>query len=149
VHDGRVQIRIEATDLPGRTCVSGSGFPGYDNIHVGVQRRNRPSELLGLHPGDAPSATWTLECAATSTSAGIDIRGQHIQGPPSGRFIYLSWGVVDNAGVFTIFRRAKLMLEAAGPSVLGAAVRSGLLLARLRLTDVHGRPFCAQVRPPH
>jgi hypothetical protein len=143
-----VRIHIEATDLPGRTCGPWHGFPGYDDVHVGVQRRDRPGELLGLHPGDAPSATWTFECTATPTPAGVDVRGPYIQGRPAGRFVYLSWGVVDAAGAFTMFRRAKLMLEAAGPGVLDAAVRSGLLLARLRLTDAHGQPLCAQVRPP-
>jgi hypothetical protein len=143
-----VQIRIQASDLPGRTCGSGPGFPGYDHVHVGVQRRDRPDEILDLHPGDAPSAAWTLECTATPTPAGIDVRGRHIQGRPGGRFVYLSWGVVDADGGFTMFRRAKLMLAAADPGVLGAAVRSGLLLARLRLTDACGQPLCGQVRPP-
>lgn len=36
-----MRIRIEATDLPGRTCAAGSGFPGYTGIHVAVQRRDR------------------------------------------------------------------------------------------------------------
>lgn len=39
--DSRMQLRIEASDLPGRTCGSGDDFPGYTNIHVGVQRRER------------------------------------------------------------------------------------------------------------
>jgi hypothetical protein len=146
--DGRMQIRIEASDLPGRTCGPGGNFPGYSNVHVGVQRRDRRNELLELHPGDAPSAVWTLDCSAASTSTGVDIKGPYIQGRPGGRFIYLSWGTVDESGAFTLFRRAKLMFDAIAPDDLHAAVQSGRLIARLGLTDAKGHPLCAQVRPP-
>jgi hypothetical protein len=143
-----VWIHIEASDLPGRTCPPGDGFPGYSGIHVGVQRRDRRDELLDLHPGDATSAAWTLECVATPRPGGVDLRGPHIQGRPGGRFIYLSWGTVDDAGVFSMFRRAKLMLDAVDAGTVDDAVRSGRLLGRLRLTDGRGEPLCAAVRPP-
>ncbi|MGW0589650.1 DUF5990 family protein [Streptosporangium sp. NPDC002607] len=143
-----MQIRIEAFDLPGRTCATAPGFPGYTDIHVAVQRRNQREELLDPQPGDAASATWTLECTATTTPSGIDLKGPHIQGRPEGRFIYLSWGTVEEAGTFTLFRRAKLMLDAVDPTTAKAATRSGLLLARLRLTDAKNQPLCAAVRPP-
>jgi hypothetical protein len=146
--DGRMQIRIEATDLPGRTCAPSRDVPGYRNVHVGVQRRDRRDELLELHPGDAPSAVWTLECSVVATPAGIDLKGPYVQGRPGGRFIYLSWGTVDDTGAFSLFRRAKLELDAIGPAVLAAAVRSGRLVARLGLTDAKGHPLCASVRPP-
>jgi hypothetical protein len=81
---------------PGRECGASADFPGYSTIHVGVQRRNRREELLDLHPGDAATAVWTFECAVDGT----DVRGPYIQGPPGGRFIYLSWGTVDDAGHF-------------------------------------------------
>jgi Family of unknown function (DUF5990) len=55
---------------------------------------------------------------------------------------------VDASGAFTLFRRAKLMLDAIGPDVLDAAVQSGRLIARLGLTDAKGHPLCAHVRPP-
>jgi hypothetical protein len=51
-----VRIRIEATELPGRTCAPGSGHPRYDNVHVGVQRRERPDELL-----DPPYVEWSAD----------------------------------------------------------------------------------------
>jgi hypothetical protein len=139
-----VQIRIVGTQLPGRECGSSGDFPGYRNIHVGVQRKNRQEELLDLHPGDAPTAAWTLDCAVD----GADVRGPYIQGPLGGRFIYLNWGTVDDAGHFTLFRRAKLMLEDVPVDVLDAAATSGLLIGSLGLTDVKGHPLCARVRPP-
>jgi hypothetical protein len=141
-------MRIEASALPGLTCGQAPGFPGYRNIHVGVQRRDRREELLGLRPGDDSSAVWELECTTTPSEAGWDLRGPYVQGRPGGRFVYLSWGTVDEGGTFMMFRRAKLFFDAIGPDVLAAAVERGLLLARLGLTDAHGRPLCAAVRPP-
>ncbi|MEP7022770.1 MAG: DUF5990 family protein [Actinomycetota bacterium] len=87
-----MQIRIEAADLPGSSCGPSPDQPaGYHHINVGVQRRNRRDELLGLVPGDAPSASWTMDYTATESPAGTDFKGPYIQGPPGGRFIYLSW----------------------------------------------------------
>ncbi|MFI2608932.1 DUF5990 family protein [Kitasatospora sp. NPDC018619] len=141
-------MRIEAFDLPGRTCGAAPGLPGYRDIHVAVQRRGRPDELLGLHARDAPSATWPPECTATSTDAGTDLTGPYVQGRPGARFVYLSWGTVDEAGAFTPVRRAKPMLDGIDPKALDAALRSGRLPTRLRLSDAGGRPPCARVRPP-
>lgn len=143
-----MELRIEGFDLPGRSCGASPDFPGYDDIHVAVQRRGRPGELLDPQPGDAPAAAWTLDCTATSTASGTDLTGPHIQGRPGGRFVYLSWGTVDRAGAFTLFRRAKLMLDAVDQDTVDAALRSGRLLGRLGLTDAKGHPLCARVRPP-
>lgn len=144
-----MQIRIEATDLPGRTGCPGTDFSRFGNIHVGVQGRGRTDELLGPHPGDAPSATWTLDCTTSDTGDGIEVSGPYIQNRLGGRFIYLSWGTVDGSGVFTMFRRAKLMFSDIDPAVLEAGARTGHLTARLGLTDAKGQPRCARVRPPH
>ncbi|MFD9426115.1 MULTISPECIES: DUF5990 family protein [unclassified Streptomyces] len=143
-----MQIHIEASDLPGRTCGPDTDFPGFDNIHVGVQRKDRPDELLDPHPGDAPSATWTLDCTATATADGIEVTGPYVQNRLGGRFVYLSWGTVDDTGLFSMFRRAKLMFSDIDPAALEAAARTGHLTARLRLTDAKGQPLCARVRPP-
>jgi hypothetical protein len=149
LHTGGVQIRIEGSLLPGRSCGASPDSPGgYHNIHVGVQRRNRRDDLLALVPGDAPSARWTLDCTAVPSPSGTDLKGPYIQGPPGGRFIYLSWGTVDDAGTFTLFRRAKLWLDAIPPALLDRAVDQGLLVGRLGLTDARGNPLCAAVRPP-
>ncbi|NEA68481.1 DUF5990 family protein [Streptomyces sp. SID12488] len=147
-----MRIRIDAVDFPGLTCspgaFAGDDVPAYRNIHVAVQRRDRPAELLDPKPGDAASATWTLECAAATSPAGTDVKGPYVQGRPGGRFIYLSWGSVDDSGTFTMFRRAKLMLDAVPADVLDAAAPTGLLVGRLGLTDARGGPLCARVVPP-
>jgi Family of unknown function (DUF5990) len=114
-----VRIRILGTQLPGRDCGPGGDFPGYSDIHVGVQRKNRRDELLDLHPGDADSAVWTLDCSVQ----GVGLR-------------------------FRLFRRAKLMLEDVPADVRDSAATSGLLVGSLRLTDAKGNPLCARVRPP-
>ena len=114
-----------------------------------LQRRAKPAELLGLTPGDAPTATSTLAAAvAARPDGGPDLRGLYIQGPPGGRFIYLNWGTVKDSGQFTMFRRAKLWLQAVPPQVLARAAERGTLVGRLGLADAHGNPICASVRPP-
>ncbi|MGP3637763.1 DUF5990 family protein [Streptomyces sp. 24-1644] len=143
-----MQIHIEATALPGRTCGPDTDFPGYENIHVGVQRKDRPGELLAPHPGDAPSAAWTLDCVVTPTQDGVEVSGPYVQNRLGGRFVYLSWGTVDDSGLFSMFRRAKLMFSDIAPDVLASAVRTGHLTARLPLSDTKGQPLCGRVRPP-
>ncbi|MFF7209172.1 DUF5990 family protein [Streptomyces sp. NPDC008238] len=137
-----MRIRVEAHDLPGRT------YGGYLGVHVAVQRRARPAELLDPRPGDAAEATWDLDCRVRETPDGPDVTGPWIQGGPGARFVYLSWGTVAGPGDFTMFRRAKLMLDGVEPGILRAAVRSGTLVGRLGLTDARGGPLCAAVRPP-
>jgi hypothetical protein len=132
-----IQIRIVASGLPGRR-----------DIHVGVQRGNDRGDLLGLHPGDAAAAIWTFPATTVPAPAGLDLTGPYIQGRPGGRFIYLSWGTVDDTGAFTMVKRAKLMLDAVDPATLQTARRYGRLIARLKLTDASGNPLCAAIRPP-
>ncbi|MFF1543749.1 DUF5990 family protein [Streptomyces sp. NPDC058291] len=146
-----MRIRIDAVDLPGpaRPGSADGREPAYTGIHVGVQRRDRPAEVLEPQPGDAPSATWTLECTARVSPTGAEVEGPYVQHRLGRRFIYLSWGTVDGSGVFTMFRRAKLMLDAVPADVVAAAARAGLLVGRLGLTDAQGGPLCARVEPPH
>ncbi|MFW0789554.1 DUF5990 family protein [Gordonia sp. CPCC 205333] len=141
-----MQITIIGTDLPGLHCPPGDNFPGYRNVHVGVQRRGRADELLGVQPADAASSIWTLHCKVTGTDI-ADLLGPHIQGPPGGRFIYLNWGSLSSDGGFEMFRRAKLMLSDIAPGVFADALRSQRLTAKLALTDPSGQPLCARVKP--
>ena len=135
--------------MPGARCGPSPDVPdGYQNIHVGIQRKNRPNDLLGLVRGDVAAATWTLECTAVETASGLDLNGPYIQGARGARFVYLSWGTVDEAGVFALFRRAKLWLDVLPQDLLARAAETGRLLGRLGLTDSKGHPLCAAVRPP-
>ncbi|MEU6404207.1 DUF5990 family protein [Streptomyces sp. NPDC046985] len=141
-------IRVEGSNLPGRECGQAAGASGHHNVHVAVQRRGRPAELLGLYPGNASSTRWELEVTSTPYEGGWDVRGPYVQGRPGARFVYLSWGTVDDRETFAMFRRAKLMFDGIGPEVLMAAVKNGLLVGRLGLTDTRGHALCGAVRPP-
>jgi hypothetical protein len=92
-----IRIRIDAVELPGL------GTGEWSDIHVAVQRRDRPAELLDPRPGDAASATWTLECTTVVAPHGTDVRGPYVQGRPG-----------------TMFRRAELMLDAVPAETLDA-----------------------------
>jgi hypothetical protein len=143
-----VLIRIEGRDLPGRACGPGPDFPdGHANIHVAVQGRKGQQDLVGMVPGDVPEAHWQLQAEVVSGSP-FDVRGPQIHGSPAHRFLYLTWGVVDAAGSFTMFRRAKLWLDAVPDDVLTPALEHDQLVGTLRLTDDAGWPLCASVRPP-
>jgi hypothetical protein len=143
-----VLIRIEAHDLPGRSCGPSPERPaGHHGIEVGIQRKNRPDELMGQVSADVESVTWELE-ATPVPSATVDFRGPYISGPPGGRFVYLSWGVVEGPGSFEMFRRAKIMFDGIPAGTMTAAQESGVLVGRLGLTDPKGNPTCAAVRPP-
>ncbi len=143
--DGRVLLRIEGYDLPGRHCGPGPDFPGAGNVHVAVQRKDKPGELLDLQPGDADAVSWDLECEPFTDSEGLlTLRGRYIQNRLGGRFVYLSWGEVGTDGGFRMFRRAKLLLSGVEPDVMAAAAGTGLLLARVRMADAKGNPVCAR-----
>jgi hypothetical protein len=112
-----------------------------------VQGRDQ-GDLLGACSGEAASAVWTFPATTVRTQAGLDLKGPYIHGRPGGRFIYLSWGTLDDSGASTMVMRAKLMLHAVDPATLEAARKYGRLIARLKLTDDQGNPRCAAIRPP-
>jgi hypothetical protein len=144
-----VLIRILATDLPGKSCGPSPSEPdGHHQICVGVQARNKPSEIDWLCSADEPSVTRALSCTATVRPGGVDVRGPHIQGRPGARFVYLSWIYRDQTGQDRMFRRAKLLLDAVPDNVFQSAVETGTLVGRLGLTDEKGNPSCASMRPP-
>ena len=134
---------------PAAVAVQDPDYPnGHHNIHVAVQGRKGQQDLLGLVPADVPSASWQLDCVVVSPPPTVDLRGPQIQGSPGKKFIYVSWGVVDQPDAFRMFRRAKIWLDAVPVDVMRSACELGLLVGRLGLTDDKGWPLCAAVRPP-
>jgi hypothetical protein len=139
-----MRITILGDDLPGRTFTS-DGVP-LRNVHVAVQVGRDP---VGLVPGDARSARWDVDVRAVIDGGGVDLRGPAVHGKKGERFLYLTWGEVGDDGSFDMFRRAKLMVGDIEPALLRvAAAGDGELVAALGLTDEHGCPRCARVRPP-
>jgi hypothetical protein len=78
----------------------------------------------------------------------LELTGPYVSGRPGERFVYLSWGQLGDDASFTMFRRAKLWLNAVPPEVLADAVAAGVLVGRLGLRDPKGNPVCASIRPP-
>jgi uncharacterized protein DUF5990 len=140
-----VRIRIEGSDLPGRGAGAQAGTLRLGNVHVGVQRR---ADVVDRVPVDAPSAVWEFEVTSREVDGLLDVGGPWVHGRPGARFLYLSWGSVDE-DAFAMFRRAKLLFGDIPTGMLRAAHDGdGVLVARLGLTDEHGGPLCARVRPP-
>ena len=132
-------LQILGHHLPGRVWRSRDEY--YDNIHVGIQVGKEPRELVR---GDAESSSWTIPIEVVARDAGLDFRGAAVQGKRGDRFVYLTWGDVDEDGVFTMFRRAKLMLADLEP----LAGKAEQVVARVDLTDECGGPRCARLKPP-
>jgi hypothetical protein len=128
-----VRVVVRGRRLPGRDC------GGYDRVHVGLQVGGSP---VGLVPADSAEALWQVDVDVVDTGAVPDFRGKAVYGPRGERFLYLTWGSWDGSR-FEMLRRAKIMLDDAGVTTSTAEA-----VATVDLTDEHGMPRCARVRPP-
>lgn len=122
-----MRLIIRGHHLPGLTCGP------YRNIHVGLQVKSQPVDLV---PADAAAAEWVAEIR---TDDG-DFRGPAVQGKKGERFVYLTWGTLDGDS-FSMFRRAKLMLAE-------LPVDAAEVTVDVDLTDESGMPRCARLRQP-
>ena len=143
-----VLVRIEGHDLPGLFCGPGPDYPdGHHNVHVAVQRRGKPAELLDLTPGDAFEAMWTLECTAKEGLDGVDIKGSYVRrrwGPLPLSLL----GRAQRGGSFHHVPSGQALVDGVPPDIVERALSTGVLVGRLGLTDEDGWPLCASVRPP-
>src|SRR5215217_7170612 len=127
--------------------VEGHNFPGascgrHHSIHVGLQVGSEPFEIVS---GSADRASWLTDVRVVDIDQGHDFRGKAVHGKRAERFLYLTWGEVDGAH-FTMFRRAKLMLDRIDPGLVAQAIETGKpLYAKVDLTDAQGMPRCARV----
>jgi hypothetical protein len=126
-----MRLTLRGRDLPGST------FAERSNVHVALQVRR---DAAGLVRGDAPDATWVTEVKVISGPDGIDYRGEAVQGRRGERYLYLTWGTVQDQE-FTMFRRAKVLL-----TDLPAHLRSKeAVVVTVPLTQEDGSPRCARV----
>jgi len=116
-----------------------------DNVHVGVQLRRDPAQLVRADNSDP---LWELNVDVARSGGRLDFRGPAVHGKRGDRFIYLTWGNAGPNDVFEMFRRAKLMLDRVEPHVIEAAIEAGCLRAVVNLTGSDGGPLCARVDPP-
>ena len=133
--------------------IHGHHFPGRfwhvdaepcDNLHVGLQVRRDPTDLVR---GDTETAVWSTDIEVVERPEGLDFCGPAVQGRPGSRFVYLTWGNVGPDDSFTMVRRAKLMLD--DLIDITALTDPGLrVVAHVDLTDECGGPRCARLRPP-
>lgn len=141
-----MRVVIDGIDLPGRTFCDPTGQP-LDDVRVGLQVGQDPHDLVR---GDATSARWELDVRVIAGSdESMDFKGPAVHGKRGDRFLYLTWGNVDDLQHFRMFRRAKLMLNRIDRELVAAAEEQQRpLVAVVRLSDAHGAPRCARVDPP-
>ena len=141
-----MKLTVIGTNLPGKTFCQPDGST-LENVCVGIQEGR---DAVGLLAGDADSARWETEIrAVTADDGAVDFRGPAVHGVRGERFVYLTWGNLAAGGTFTMFRRAKLMLNRIEPDVVSRAVADDRgLVCTVNLTDGRGGPRCARVDPP-
>jgi Family of unknown function (DUF5990) len=134
-----VRVVIRGHHLPGRRIPHGDGW--YDNVHVALQVGREPQQAT---PADAARAQWVTDIDVINRNGERDFRGTAVQGKRGERFLYLTWGDVDDNS-FRMFRRAKLMVD---DLFAAAADADAEVIARVDLTDEYGMPRCARLRAP-
>jgi Family of unknown function (DUF5990) len=144
---GTVTIDIVGTDLPGGTCGPDLDGEWYEDVRVGLARGTDTIELV---PGDAVSARWTFDIdIAIDDDGKLDQRGPFVHGPRGERHLGLRWIRKDVDGQDVVFRGAKFRLFEMDPGLFEQALAQRRpLVGTLGLTDEHGWPRCATVRPP-
>jgi hypothetical protein len=156
---GKITVVIEGAELPGRVCHPANG-ERHENVYVALCGRapdrealaipGRPMDAIEPVPGDARSARWEATVTVRRGEDGFDFTGPFVRGDRSDRNIGLAWGDLPGDGTLRLFRGAKLRLANIDPGLVEQALRPGHhLVARVRLTDPHGNPICARLRPPY
>jgi Family of unknown function (DUF5990)/Bacteriocin-protection, YdeI or OmpD-Associated/Domain of unknown function (DUF1905) len=136
-----ITVRIVGTRLPGRTCGP------YTEVSVGLPLKTGCDPATVVR-ADVRQATWETRVEISGKDGAPAFRGPAVNGPPHERFLYLTWFGREAGAALTMFRRAKLRLDAVPAGVLKEALGTGLLVGRVGLTDATGMPLCASVRPP-
>jgi Family of unknown function (DUF5990) len=133
-----VRFRIVGIDMPGSECTRAQGFEvDRTNVHVGLQAG---ADVVDLVRGDAGGAQFEIDVPVKVGR----LSGPFVHGQGGERFLYLSWGDLEDDGAFTMFRRAKIHLDTLDAVALEGKIVEGLL----KMTDAAGGPVCASVRPP-
>ena len=102
-----MRLAIRGHHLPGREFVSEGKL--LRNVHVGVQVRSEPADLVAADAAKPRDGQVSLRVAETEGT--LDFFGPAVHGKRGQRFLYLTWGDLGEGGSFAMFRRAKLMLD--------------------------------------
>ena len=139
-----LRVRVVCTEFPGtrfRDPHDGD-LPLRAPVHLGVQRGR---EVVDQVPADRRRVTFAIEFRVEHRADGApNFLGPFAQGTPEDRFFYLSWGTLEPAGTFAMFRRLKVRLgHLRWPEIRRAIRADKPLTVTLRLTDDAGGPLCA------
>ena len=131
-----IRVRVVAIDPP-------SGVP---QLLFGLQ------DTRGAVDPVPATRTTDFETEIEVVSAdpdALDFRGEHVSGRKGDRFIYLSWGVSDDAEPFVMFARAKIRLAHIPADLLAAAADGGTdLECVLQATNAKGHPASGTISAP-
>lgn len=125
--------------------LQGPGGDGPNGLQIGIQRK---SEVVDVVPGTAPRATFSLHVDIVANDDALDFRGPYVHGPRGDRFLYLSWGEVDQDGTFGMVQRMKIRLGVIDRALIERALEHrATLQGTLPLVDGAGRPLSGSVAP--
>ena len=134
-----VPLTIRVVGLPSST------FEEFSQIKLGIQRGK--AEVLKPTKLGRTEAIFTFDVHVKSEfgKRPLTFLGPYTQGPPSDRFVYLSWSGVS-AGRRERFRRIKVSLKSITSGQIQLAKDSGCRLeARISGIARDGGPACATV----
>jgi hypothetical protein len=140
-----VRLRVRLAEAPPRACA------GYAEIEGGIQRRN---EVFAgeVGPDGLPRFACELRARRDSATGTPVFLGPFAFGPPTARFLYVSWSAVRPAEPGdgrAMFRRAKVPLGGiTWAQVEEATARpEAVLEATVPGVARDGGPVCASVSP--
>jgi len=129
-------VRVEAIDPP---------FGSEHGVRFGLQAGRDVHE----HVPATGTAEFHTQVEIVDVEAGRDFRGPHVHGRKGDRFLYLSWGVLDEAEPFVMLARAKIKLADVPAELFEAVgVNGGVLVCELKATNDRGQPASGSIRPP-
>jgi hypothetical protein len=131
-------ITFECVDLPG------ADDPRYTELRLGIQEGVNVVQDVACNQ---PIVRFACMIQVDRGQPELDFRGTFVQGPRSGRFIYLCWGERRD-GVWIGSRRAKIPLSSIPPSLVETAIQTETpIQATIGMKDNKGEPVAATLKP--
>ena len=133
-------FRVRMIGLPPAT------FGEHERVEAGIQAGQDVVQSRAP-AGESLEFAGELRLKADDERKGAPVfLGPYAHGPPSGRFLYVSW-TGESGGERRMFRRMKLQLGGIGWEQVGAILRDprAALVATVQGRDRRGGPACATV----
>jgi hypothetical protein len=139
-----VNFRIVGRKLPGiKFGPSQGAYVERKPVYLGIQKKK---EVVNLVAGNARRAIFDFPVDVIFENHSVDYRGPFVHGKKGDRFLYLSWGELEDEK-FTMFRRAKLHLSGINRSELKQSIGEPKHFVEVivDLTDQKGGPVCGSI----